>query len=96
MTIHEPPVTLRNALRQLGEDARRQAASVMAGTGEHDFYVGVLTAAEDRMHPERLDAHDEAWLERQECSFRDGYLKASNLIGASAGHVPFHFQLPAR
>lgn len=95
MTIQETPVALRSALRQLREDARQRAASVETGTSEHDFYVGVLTAAEDRMHPERRDIHDQTWLDRQVYSFRDGYLKTSDLIGASTGHIPFRFHLPS-
>lgn len=95
MTIQETPVALRSALLQLREEARQRAASVETGTSEHDFYVGVLTAAEDRMHPERRDTHNQGWLDRQVHSFRDGYLKTSDLIGASAGHVPFRFPLPA-
>jgi len=95
MTIEETPVTLRSALRQLRHEAMQRAASVETGTTEHDFYVGVQTAADDRMHPERRDTHDLAWLDRQVHSFRDGYLKTSDLIGASIGHVPFRFHLPA-
>ena len=95
MTIQETPVALRSALRQLREEARQRAASVENGASEHDFYVGVLTAADDRMHPERRDIHDQAWLDRQAYSFRDGYLKTSDLIGAATGHVPFRFPLPA-
>ena len=94
MTIEETPETLRSALRQLRHEAMQRAASVETGSNEHDFYVGVLTAAEDRMHPERRDTHDLAWLDRQVHSFRDGYLKTSDLIGASIGHIPFRFHLP--
>ena len=96
MSIQEPPIALRNTLHQLAEEARQRAASVPAGTADHDFYVGVITAAEDRLHPARQDAHDEAWLARQGPSFRDGYLKASDLISAAAGHTPLHFPLPSR
>ena len=95
MTFQETSVTLRSALLQLREEARQRAASVETGTSEHDFYVGVLTAAEDRMHPERRDTHNQEWLDRKVHSFRDGYLKTSDLIGASTGHVPFRFHLPA-
>ena len=80
MNSNEPPVALRNALRQLAQEATQRAASVAAGTAEHSFYVGVSTAAQDRLNPVHRDVRDEAWLERETLAFRDGYLKASNLI----------------
>ncbi len=62
MSVTEPTIVLRNALRQLANDARSQASSVEMDSPHHSFYVGVMTAAQDQLHPVRADHHDEAWL----------------------------------
>lgn len=94
MSAQEPVVLLRRALRQLAEDARYEAALFPVGTSTHDFYWGVRTAAEDRLNAHRADVHDEAWMERQAPAFREGYLKARNLMASTAGRAPTRFHLP--
>ena len=94
MNVSEPSIVLRNALHQLASDARRQASSVEMDSPHHSFYIGVMTAAEDQLHLVRAAHHDETWLARETPEFRDGYLKASNLVAATAGHTPLRFVLP--
>ncbi len=87
-------VVLRNALRQLAAEARRTAALLRAGSAEHEFYVGVQRAAEERLSP-ALAAADRADLERRSPAYRDGYLETSTLIGmAATGAAPVRFRLP--
>ena len=93
MSIHEPPIVLRNALRTLADQARAEAALLDICDPEHAFYSGVVTAAEDRLRPHVADIHDEVWLARESRPFRDGYLKASNVI-ANAEPNQLRFMLP--
>jgi hypothetical protein len=94
-TTHQPQAILRHALHRLAEDARREAATIPMDAAEHRFYVGVATAAEDRLHPERRDVHADAWLDREAADFRDGYLRASALFAAAVDRPPVRFVVPA-
>ncbi len=94
MGIVEPPMMLRNALRRLADDARREAAMVGMETELHAFYMGVVAATEDRIHPAMGDIHGEKWLQSEKPAFRDGYVKARHVI-ASAGPAPVRLHLPA-
>lgn len=94
MSLQEPPVVLRNALRILADQARNEAALLDLCDPEHAFYSGVVAAAEDRLRPEVAGIHDETWLARESAPFRDGYLKASDVI-AHAGPDPVRLMVPA-
>jgi hypothetical protein len=89
-----PYLVLRNAVSGLAAEARQAAAGVRDGTADHDFYVGVASAADRRIHPGLISADDEAWLARQTPPFRDGYLEASTLIATAAADPPAHLPLP--
>ena len=93
MSTQEPPVVLHNALRQLAEEARREAVLLPMGSPEHAFYEGVAAAAENRLHLAQSELHDDRWLAAQISYFREGYLKASDVI-AAAGHAPVRLYLP--
>jgi hypothetical protein len=86
---------MQNALRQLADEARREAALIAMGSPEHAFYEGVVVAAEDRLHLARRELHDDRWLAAQTPHFREGYVKASDII-ATAGHAPVRLYLPSR
>ncbi len=86
---------MRDALRRLAEEARQRAGSVPVGTEEHDFYVGVVTAAQDLSGPVLTKAASPSALKDRSPSFRDGYLKVSNMAGAAAGRAPARFPLPS-
>ncbi len=90
----EPAVIVREALRRLAEEARMRAAALSVGTADHDFYVGVLTAARDLSGPVPSRAASASALRDRSPAFRDGYLKVSNMAGAAAGHAPTRFPLP--
>ncbi len=90
----EPAVIAREALRRLAEEARQRAATVGVGTAEHDFYVGVLSAARDLSGPARSNVASASALRDRPPSFRDGYLKVSNMAAAAVGHAPTRFPLP--
>jgi len=100
--LHEHTrLTLLHATRELARAARRTAASKPLGSEEHDFYAGVNSAAESRLHPGRAAADDRTWLARHPRAFRDGYMKAEALISVAvatgASHVPLpQFAAPAR
>lgn len=94
MNVHEPQYILRDALRRLAEEARLRAGALPLGTAEHDFYVGVITAAQDLAGPAPSRAADRSALEGRSPAFRDGYLKVSNMAGAAIGHSPPRFPLP--
>ena len=89
-------VALRSALRALAEEARNRAASVEAGSEDHDFYVGVMAAVEDHLHLENVPVHGDAWLSRQSAAFADGYSKATILIASAGSNPPQRLPLPAR
>jgi hypothetical protein len=93
MSLEEPPVALRNALRLLASQARNEAALLDVSDPEHAFYTGVVAAAEDRLHPQASHVHDESWLAREPQSFREGYLKAGHVI-AHAGPDMVRLMLP--
>jgi len=79
------------ALRQLAEEARQRLAVLEAQAPERDFYVGVMTAAEDIARSGGVASRPG---HRDSPAFRDGYLKVSSLVGAASGHVPHRFPLP--
>ncbi len=87
-------VVMRNALRQLAGEARRVAALLHVGSADHDFYVGVQRAAEERLSP-GLAAGDRSDLDRRSPAFREGYLKTSTMIAeAATATTPLRFRLP--
>lgn len=89
MAQNEPPVIMHSALRRLAEEARQRAASLEAAAPEHDFYVGVITAAED------LSRHGNVRpLTHEKPQFRDGYLAVANMVAAGSGHTPSRLPLP--
>ena len=90
----EPAVIAREALRRLAEEARQRAATVQVGTPEHDFYVGVLSAARDLSGPAPSNAARPSALRDRTPAFRDGYLKVSNMAAAAVGHAPSRFPFP--
>lgn len=94
MNVHEPPYILHEALRRLAEEARLRAGALPVGTTEHDFYVGVITAAQDLAGPVPSRAADRSVLKDRSPAFRDGYLKVSSMAGAAIGHAPPRFPLP--
>lgn len=94
MNVPEQPVIIRDALRRLSEEARQRAGSLPVGSADHDFYVGVITAARDLSGPVPSNAANWAALRDRTPSFRDGYLKVTNMAGAAAGHAPSRFPLP--
>ncbi len=91
MTVPEPPVVMHAALRRLAEEARQRLAALEPKAQEREFYVGVMTAAEDLARTGRAAVRP---VERESRAFRDGYLEVSNLVAAAAGHVPSRFPLP--
>lgn len=94
MNVHEPQFIIRDALRRLAEEARQRAGALPTGTAEHDFYVGVITAAQDLAGPVPSKAANWSALRDRSAAFRDGYLKVSNMAGAAVGHAPPRFPLP--
>ena len=79
-----------NAIRHLADEARDACAHVALGTPEHDFYAGVLSAAERHLHAGRVAVDDERWLDHEPALFRDGYLEASTAISmATVGALYF-------
>lgn len=52
-------VVVRSVIRALKEEARERAASVELASDDHDFYVGVMTAADDHLRLENLPLHGE-------------------------------------
>ena len=88
-------MTMMYATRAMSEGARRLAGQTRAGSPEHDFYAGVASAADAHQHRGRGPAEDPGWLERQTPVFRDGYLKASAIISAAAGHPQPHLLMPS-
>jgi len=58
-------------------------------------YAGVVKAAEEHQYASEPSARSEAWLAHESPAFRDGYLKASTLIGTVAAGPPFRLALPA-
>jgi hypothetical protein len=93
MSMEDVPLVLKNALRQLSDEARAEAARVPMTSPVRAFYTGVVTAAEDRLRPVRQDSHGTAWLDAEDPAFREGYLTASSVI-AAAGHAPLRLLLP--
>ncbi len=91
MAYQEPPLIMNRALRQLAEEARHRLASLDAHAPERDFYLGVMTAAEDLSRPGHATVRP---IDHESVLFRDGYLEVSNLVGAAAGHTPSRLPLP--
>jgi hypothetical protein len=91
----ELDLTLRACVARLADEARRAAAQAPLGSAVHDFYAGVRSAAERRLHPGLAAVDDVAWLDREPPAFRDGYLAASALIATASSDPPVHLPLPA-
>lgn len=91
MTNHEPPFIMHAALRRLAEEARQRLAALEPNAEERDFYVGVMTAAEDLARSGHAVPRP---LGNESRQFRDGYLEVSSLVGAAAGHAPSRLPLP--
>jgi len=83
-----------NDIRRLAHEARRAAARTVLGSAEHDFYSGVLSAAELHLHPGLLAVDDLTWLDLEPAAFRNGYLEASTLIGLTSAASPRDLSLP--
>jgi hypothetical protein len=85
---------LRSHARTLLEHARQERARLPLDTHDRAFYLGVGAAAEEVLHPELADAHDDTWLRREPAPFQEGYLKATTAIAAArrrkvgAGGIP--------
>jgi hypothetical protein len=91
MAYPEPAFLMHKALTQLAMEARQRLASLEAGAPEREFYVGVMTAAEDLSRtghavPRKID--------HESMLFREGYLQVSNLVAAAVGHAPSRLPLP--
>ncbi len=91
MMTHEPPFIMHTALRRLAEEARQRLAALEPNAEERDFYVGVMTAAEDLSRTGHAAPRP---LRNESRQFRDGYLEVSNLVTAAAGHAPSRLPLP--
>ena len=91
MTHQEPPVVMHAALRQLAEEARHRLAALEPRAPEREFFVGVMTAAEDLSRPGHTVMRP---LGHESPSFREGYLEVADLVGAAAGHTPPRLPLP--
>lgn len=91
MPSAEPPVLMHMALRRLAEEARQRLAGLESSAGERDFYVGVMTAAEDLARTGHAEVRS---LRNESPAFREGYLEVSNLVGAAVGRTPLRLPLP--
>lgn len=91
MTVPEPPVVMHTALHRLAEEARQRLAALEPRAPEREFYVGVMTAADDLARTGRAAVRP---VDHESPAFRDGYLQVSNLVAAAVGHVPSRFPLP--
>jgi hypothetical protein len=85
----EHAVLMRTALRRLAEEARHRLASLEPEGREHDFYVGVMMAAEDLARRGSVRS-----VSQESPSFREGYLQVTDLVAAAAGHTPSRLPLP--
>lgn len=91
MMTNEPAFVMHTALRRLAEEARQRLAALEPDAAERDFYVGVMTAAEDLA---RTGHGAPRTLRNESPQFRDGYLDVTNMVGAAAGHAPSRLPLP--
>ena len=85
---------LRNDIARLADEARHAAAMAPLGSAEHDFYSGVRSAAERRLHPGLAAVDDLSWLDREPPAFRDGFLEASTMIAMASADAPLHLPMP--
>lgn len=88
-----PVAVLPSLLRRLASEARQKAALLAMSDPQHSFYAGVAAAADDRLHPASAAIHDEQWLTKENSAFRDGYVKARQVI-AHAGPQAIRLMLP--
>jgi hypothetical protein len=83
-------------IRRLIDVARSQRATLPMTSPERQFYLGVEAAAEEVVHPELGATGSADRLDRHPFAFREGYLRASNLLAAAAtaAEPPQHLPLP--
>jgi hypothetical protein len=85
-------VALR-AARDLVAAARAERAAMSPTAPERDFYLGVEAAADMVLRP-YATVRDDGSLSHESASFRDGYLKTSDLIAAARTRRDTVFSLP--
>ncbi len=83
-------------VRRLVEAARSERALLPASSPERQFYLGVEAAAEGMLHPELGASRSAESLDRDPSAFREGYLRASELLAwaATAPEPPQRLPLP--
>ena len=94
MSARDNPALMLQALDRLRDDALQRAATVPIGSAEHDFYSGVVAAARDLRSPARPDMSRPSMMTGRSPSFREGYLRVADMVGAATGHPPVRFPLP--
>jgi hypothetical protein len=89
-------ITVLAAARGLAEEARRERAALPASSPERQFYLGIEAAAEEVVYPELGESRSERWLELQAPTFRDGYLRTSDLVATAKtlSEPPLRLVLP--
>lgn len=95
MDGRENPALMLQGLDRLHDEAMQRAAAMPVGSAEHDFYVGVVAAARDLRSPAHPDVSRPSQLAGRPPSFKDGYIKVADMVGAAAGRAPSRFPLPA-
>lgn len=94
MSARENQALMLQALDRLSDVALHRAAAAPAGSAEHDFYAGVVAAARDLRSPGHPDLGRPSQMTGRSPSFREGYLKVADMVGAAAGRSPSRFPLP--
>ena len=94
---HAHRLAVIEAARTLAGEAVVAARESDADSPAWRFYHGVETAALHVLRPELAEVRDGTpWLDREDPSFREGFLKASTLLAtaASAPEPPLRVRLP--
>ena len=96
MTHEYRRAVLVHALRELVEAARVERSTLAMASPERHFYLGVEAAAEEVLRPELRDARPEGWPGAEPLAFREGYLRATDLLATArnAADPPQRLLLP--
>jgi hypothetical protein len=89
-------VILLSAVRDIVRRATENRAQLPAADPRRHFYLGVERAANEVLMPELAAASGGAWLERETCEFREGYLRMVTVLSdaVSAPQPPIRLLLP--
>jgi hypothetical protein len=96
---HARRLVIIEAAAALAREARAAAGASLAGSPDWQFYRGVEDAALHVLRPEIAAVREDAsWLEREDPSFRDGFLEGQLLLAAAAtpAEPPVRLPLPVR